>query len=126
MNSFGRIFRVSIFGESHGDYVGSVIDGCPPGINLSTDLLHFIFTNPFDVKNEDREISQDNKKIFDEKMDFYKDRLTYLVGNIMNRGYKFLNKYNTYVLGTMYGDIDRTQDIRVEESLLAIKKYFNL
>lgn len=34
MNNFGRIFRVSIFGESHGSSVGVVIDGCPPGIDL--------------------------------------------------------------------------------------------
>src|SRR5688572_19894602 len=35
MNSFGRIFRVSIFGESHGESVGIVIDGCPAGLPLS-------------------------------------------------------------------------------------------
>ena len=35
MNSFGTIFRVSIFGESHGPAVGIVIDGCPPGIPIS-------------------------------------------------------------------------------------------
>jgi chorismate synthase len=34
MNSFGRIYRVSIFGESHGPSVGVIIDGCPPGIDL--------------------------------------------------------------------------------------------
>lgn len=34
MNSFGKIFRVSIFGESHGESVGIVIDGCPAGIPL--------------------------------------------------------------------------------------------
>lgn len=34
MNSFGRIFRVNIFGESHGDFVGINIDGCPPGIAM--------------------------------------------------------------------------------------------
>lgn len=34
MNSFGRIFRVNIFGESHGESVGVNIDGCPPGIPL--------------------------------------------------------------------------------------------
>jgi chorismate synthase len=34
MNSFGRIFRVTIFGESHGDFVGVSIDGCPPGIRM--------------------------------------------------------------------------------------------
>ncbi len=35
MNSFGRIFRISIFGESHGKGVGVVVDGCPPGITLA-------------------------------------------------------------------------------------------
>ncbi len=35
MNSFGRIFRISIFGESHGKAVGIVIDGCPAGIAIS-------------------------------------------------------------------------------------------
>ncbi len=34
MNSFGRIFRVSILGESHGECVGVVIDGCPAGLDL--------------------------------------------------------------------------------------------
>jgi len=34
MNSFGTIFRVSIFGESHGPWVGITIDGCPAGLNL--------------------------------------------------------------------------------------------
>ncbi len=35
MNSFGRIFRVHIFGESHGDCVGLTIDGCPAGLPLT-------------------------------------------------------------------------------------------
>ena len=34
MNSFGRIFRVHIIGESHGDCVGVIIDGCPAGLPI--------------------------------------------------------------------------------------------
>ena len=37
MNSFGRIFRVTIFGESHGHCVGVNIDGCPAGLPLTVD-----------------------------------------------------------------------------------------
>ncbi len=37
MNSFGRIFRVTIFGESHGESVGVNIDGCPAGLPLCVD-----------------------------------------------------------------------------------------
>ena len=39
MNSFGRIFRVHIFGESHGESVGIVIDGCPAGLSLTVEDL---------------------------------------------------------------------------------------
>ncbi len=35
MNTFGRLFRIHIFGESHGPAVGITLDGCPPGISLS-------------------------------------------------------------------------------------------
>jgi chorismate synthase len=36
-NSIGEIFRVTTFGESHGEGVGAIIDGCPPKISLSTE-----------------------------------------------------------------------------------------
>jgi chorismate synthase len=35
VNSFGRIFRFTTWGESHGAAIGAVVDGCPPGIALS-------------------------------------------------------------------------------------------
>ncbi|MFH0755837.1 MAG: chorismate synthase [Bacteroidota bacterium] len=35
MNTFGKLFKISIFGESHGESVGIVIDGCPAGIPLT-------------------------------------------------------------------------------------------
>ncbi|HEV2865410.1 MAG TPA: chorismate synthase [Allosphingosinicella sp.] len=34
-NSFGRIFRFTTWGESHGPAIGVVVDGCPPGLDLS-------------------------------------------------------------------------------------------
>lgn len=37
MNSYGRIFRLSVFGESHGVALGITVDGCPAGISLSVD-----------------------------------------------------------------------------------------
>ncbi|WP_106640904.1 chorismate synthase [Allosphingosinicella vermicomposti] len=35
LNSFGHLFRVTTWGESHGPAIGAVVDGCPPGIMLS-------------------------------------------------------------------------------------------
>ena len=35
-NSFGRLFTVTTFGESHGSGLGCIVDGCPPGLELST------------------------------------------------------------------------------------------
>jgi len=37
MNTFGRFFRATIFGESHGEIVGVIIDGCPAGLPLSVE-----------------------------------------------------------------------------------------
>lgn len=38
-NSFGHLFRITTFGESHGGAVGVVVDGCPPGIEISEDEI---------------------------------------------------------------------------------------
>lgn len=35
VNSFGRVFRFTTWGESHGPAIGAVVDGCPPGIALT-------------------------------------------------------------------------------------------
>lgn len=39
MNTFGRHFRVTSFGESHGPAMGAVIDGCPSGVSFSLEIL---------------------------------------------------------------------------------------
>ena len=36
-SSFGRLFRVTTWGESHGGAIGAVVDGCPPRLRLSED-----------------------------------------------------------------------------------------
>ncbi len=33
-NIFGQAFKITTWGESHGDAVGVIIDGCPPGIEI--------------------------------------------------------------------------------------------
>ena len=38
-NSFGRVFRFTTWGESHGPALGVVVDGCPPGLELSEDII---------------------------------------------------------------------------------------
>jgi len=38
-NTFGRVFRFTTWGESHGPALGAVVDGCPPGLELSEDDL---------------------------------------------------------------------------------------
>lgn len=38
-NSFGKIFKVTTFGESHGDSIGCIVDGCPPGLELCEEYI---------------------------------------------------------------------------------------
>lgn len=40
-NTFGQIFTVTTFGESHGAGLGCIIDGCPPGLELSEADIQF-------------------------------------------------------------------------------------
>lgn len=38
-NTFGSLFKITTFGESHGGGVGVIIDGCPPGIAITTEMV---------------------------------------------------------------------------------------
>ena len=38
-NTFGKIFKISTFGESHGIAIGVIIDGCPAGIDIKKDII---------------------------------------------------------------------------------------
>ena len=39
MNTFGNIFRLTTFGESHGEAIGGVVDGMPPGIDIDVEFI---------------------------------------------------------------------------------------
>ncbi len=42
-NTFGHLFRVTTWGESHGPAIGGVVDGCPPGLKVTeADLQHWL------------------------------------------------------------------------------------
>ena len=42
-NTFGHLFRVTTWGESHGPALGCVVDGCPPGLKLTAaDIQHWL------------------------------------------------------------------------------------
>ena len=40
-NTFGKLFQVTTYGESHGKALGCIIDGCPPQLELSSDDIQF-------------------------------------------------------------------------------------
>ena len=40
-NSYGTLFRITTFGESHGEALGGIIDGCPSGITLDLEAIQF-------------------------------------------------------------------------------------
>ncbi|HRG65941.1 MAG TPA: chorismate synthase, partial [Saprospiraceae bacterium] len=38
-NTFGKIFRITTYGESHGPAIGAVIDGCPAGLAVDEEFI---------------------------------------------------------------------------------------
>jgi chorismate synthase len=65
VNSFGRIFRIHIFGESHGESVGLVLDGCPAGLPLGTaDFLEDIERRKGGVQKGTTPRKEDDLPIF--------------------------------------------------------------
>ena len=65
MNSFGRIFRLTIFGESHGPSVGVTIDGCPAGLALSVeDFLHDLERRKGGLQKGTTPRKEDDRPIF--------------------------------------------------------------
>ncbi len=64
MNSFGRIFRISIYGESHSSVVGILIDGCPAGILIdSNNMIKLITARKSGAKGTTQRIESDAPEI---------------------------------------------------------------
>ena len=64
MNSFGRIFRITLFGESHGTIIGITIDGVPAGIGLNLeDFTHDLSRRKAGEKGTTSRIEPDRPEI---------------------------------------------------------------
>ena len=44
-STFGKIFKITTFGESHGDAVGVIIDGCPSGLKINREEITSYLTS---------------------------------------------------------------------------------
>ncbi|MFS8617327.1 MAG: chorismate synthase, partial [Solitalea sp.] len=38
-NTFGKLFRITTYGESHGKAIGVILDGCPAGLDIAVDSI---------------------------------------------------------------------------------------
>ena len=57
-NTFGKLFRFSTWGESHGPAIGCVVDGCPPNISIKEQNIQI----ELDKRNQDNQNLQLNVK----------------------------------------------------------------
>ena len=48
-NTFGNLFRLTTFGESHGKYIGCIIDGCPSNIKIDFESVNSPSKGNFDI-----------------------------------------------------------------------------
>lgn len=73
MNTFGRNFRITTFGESHGAAIGVVVDGCPAGIPLDTGDIQFLLdrrrpgTSPLTSARKEEDVVEILSGIFEGK-----------------------------------------------------------
>jgi len=96
MNSFGRIFKIQIFGESHGHSVGVVIDGCPAGISVKENDFKFdLLRRKSGAKGTTSRIEDDIPLIISGIHDDYTTgapiSILFKNGNIRSSDYNFRN-----------------------------------
>ena len=65
-NTFGKIFRLITFGESHGEFMGGIIDGCPPGIKIDINSIQIQLdrrkTGQSQITTQRKESEKDKEK----------------------------------------------------------------
>jgi chorismate synthase len=72
-NSFGNIFRITTWGESHGKAIGVVIDGCPAGLEISEDDINYALAlrapgkNPYTTPRQEKDLAEIYSGIFEGK-----------------------------------------------------------
>src|SRR5437773_10620639 len=99
-NSFGQLFRVTTFGESHGGGIGVVIDGCPPMIEISQ----------VDIQRELDRRRPGQSKIATQRQE--EDRCEILSG-----------VFDGKTLGTPIGILVRNKDARAQDYAEIAKKF---
>src|SRR5213082_4224026 len=99
-NSFGQLFRVTTFGESHGGGIGVVIDGCPPKIEISQ----------VDIQRELDRRRPGQSKIATQRQE--EDRCEILSG-----------VFDGKTLGTPIGILVRNKDARPQDYAEVAKKF---
>src|SRR2546429_8732137 len=99
-NSFGQLFRVTTFGESHGGGIGVVIDGCPPKIEISQ----------VDIQRELDRRRPGQSKIATQRQE--EDRCEILSG-----------VFDGKTLGTPIGILVRNKDARPQDYAEIAKKF---
>src|SRR5437879_8670890 len=99
-NTFGQLFRVTTFGESHGGGIGVVIDGCPPKIDISQGEIQ---------RELDRRRPGQSKITTQRKEE---DRCEILSGIVQGK-----------TLGTPIGILVRNKDARPEDYAEVAKKF---
>ena len=71
-NTFGKIFRFTTWGESHGPAIGCVVDGCPPNIPLKTEEIQ--------IELDKRNLVNQNSPLKEKKMTKFEFYLVFLKG----------------------------------------------
>src|SRR5213083_3732371 len=99
-NTFGQLFRVTTFGESHGGGIGVVIDGCPPKIDISE----------ADIQRELDRRRPGQSKITTQRQE--EDRCEILAGMFEGK-----------TLGTPIGILVRNRDARPQDYAEVAKKF---